>query len=141
MYLVKKYHNRKLYLPATTIEDKKIKGRYITSKQLLELDKEKGVKVIDNQTKSDITDETVLSAIYELAKVDSNVRSLILTSFSKEESFLTLPEFLFETIVTQKPAEEKPGEEIHILGQIDPEEIVPGNVPVAKPASEGFTGF
>ena len=139
MYLVKKYHNRKLYLPATTIEDKKIKGRYITSKQLLELDKEKGVKVIDNQTKSDITDETVLSAIYELAKVDSNVRSLILTSFSKEESFLTLPEFLFET--KQKVTTEViPA--LNVSERVIKEEVViPENVPVAKPASEGFTGF
>ena len=138
MYLVKKYHNRKLYLPAITVDDKKIKGRYITSKQLLELDKEKGVKVIDNQTKVDITDETLLSAIFELAKVDSNVRALVLTSFDKEESFLKLPTFLFET-------KEKSTEVIPVLNVseriIKEEIIIPENIPVSKPASDGFKGF
>lgn len=108
MYLVKKYRNRKLYLPASTIEDKKVSGRYITSYQLLELDKEKGVKVINDQTKEDITDETLLSAIFEFAKEDLILRDSLISAFRKDESLLPRPCFLLEAVNTVKKTEATP---------------------------------
>ena len=63
MYTVKKYDNRKLYLPSLKEGNTKVKGRYISSRELLQLRKENGVIVLDNKTKQDITQDTVLSAI------------------------------------------------------------------------------
>ncbi len=140
MYIIKKYHNRKLYLPATSIEEKKISGRYITSKQLLELDKEKGVKVIDNQSKGDITDETILSAIYELAKSDTNIRALLLESFHDGEKVLATPTFLFESVETEKTTTVTPA--LNTSERVIKEEVkIPANTTVAEPAPGGFSGF
>jgi len=141
MYTVKKYENRKLYLPSLKKGDIKKKGGYISSKELLLLRTESGVQVFDNKTGKDITQETVLSAINELAKEDSNVRDALIASFDEKATFMLTPKVMPE--VKLEPVTVIPPLDVSSR-VIQEEHELPENTIVAQEQSSGdevFKGF
>lgn len=130
--VVKRYANRKLY---DTVE-----SRYVTLPQVAELVRQ-GVKVriIDNNTKDDLTRVTLAQIVYEEERKQSRAQPLTafkeMLSASGERLITTLRESPVGALITRADSTEEPPPEAP-----EPPDATPDDKPVEEPREPSGPG-
>ena len=109
MITVKKYQNRKLYMPSIKTEEGKVPGKYITYSELLTFVKS-GTKlqVIDDKTKMDITQKSIFNAIAERAEKDADLRDAVINNYLNGFLEKEAKKTPFPDVDLDEPVEEHP---------------------------------